>query len=220
MHAILEATVQVLEREGPEAATTTRIASVAGVSVGTLYQYFSHRDAIFDALQEREFERAIVLMQDVLSDNNLAKSPRDTVSACVKGLLALTTASPGMHRVLAMEGLRSTKADRLVSFDLRIIALVRHFLAATGAAVRRKNVDAAAFVAFQCVRATMLSTLLESPAGVNDQTLVDELSDLLLRYLVDDAWLAQHSSDHASGKKRNGAVSRNGTTDPPSPHPR
>jgi AcrR family transcriptional regulator len=191
VHAILEATVQVLEREGPDNATTTRIAEVAGVSVGTLYQYFSHRDAIFDALQEREFERATMLMQTVLSDNNLAKSPRETVSACVQGMVALYVASPGMHRVLAMEGLRQTKADRLQHFDLRIIALVRHFLAATGAAVRRKNVDAAAFIAFQSVRATMLAMLLETPAGLSNQTLVDELGDLLLRYLVDDEWLAQ-----------------------------
>ena len=65
--AILEATVQILDREGLEAATTTRIAEVAGVSVGSLYQYFSHRDAILNALQEREFERALVLMQRVLA---------------------------------------------------------------------------------------------------------------------------------------------------------
>ncbi len=193
LHAILEATVQVLEREGPDAATTTRIAEVAGVSVGTLYQYFSHRDAIFDALQEREFERAIALMQTVLSDDNLAKSPRDTVSACVQGMLGLYVASPGMHRVLAMEGLRATKADRIHSFDLRVIALVRHFLAASGAPVRRQNVDAAAFVAFQCVRATMLASLIESPAGLNNDAMVEELSDLLLRYLVDDEWLRTRS---------------------------
>jgi AcrR family transcriptional regulator len=191
VHAILEATVQVLERDGPDAATTTRIAEVAGVSVGTLYQYFSHRDAIFDALQEREFERALVLMQTVLSDDNLAKSPRETVTGCVQGMLALYVASPGMHRVLAMEGLRATKADRLQSFDLRIISLVRHFLAATDVPVRRKNVDAAAFVAFQSVRATMLAMLLESPAGLNEKSVVDELVDLLLRYLVDDEWLEQ-----------------------------
>lgn len=195
VHAILEATVQVLEREGPDAATTTRIAEVAGVSVGTVYQYFSHRDAIYDALQEREFERAIALMQSVLSDNNLAKSPRETVSACVQGMLKLTAGSPGMHRVLAMETLRATKADRIHSFDLRVIALVRHFLAATGAPVRRKNLDAAAFIAFQCVRATMLASLLENPAGVNDQSLVDELVDMLLRYLVDDEWLAQQEGE-------------------------
>jgi AcrR family transcriptional regulator len=191
VHAILEATVQVLEREGPEAATTTRIAEVAGVSVGTLYQYFSHRDAILDALQEREFERALALMQGVLSEGNLARSPRDTVTAAVQGMGEIYVAHPGVHRVLAMEGLRATKADRLHSFDLRVIALVRHFLAATGAPVRRKNVDAAAFVAFQCVRATMLASLLERPAGLNDQSLVEELVDLLLRYLVDDAWLAE-----------------------------
>ncbi|MBX3263071.1 MAG: TetR/AcrR family transcriptional regulator [Labilithrix sp.] len=208
VHAILEATVQVLEREGYDAATTTRIAEVAGVSVGTLYQYYSHRDAIFDALQEREFERALVLMQTVLSDDNLAKSPRETVSGCVQGMLALYVASPGMHRVLAMEGLRATKADRIHSFDLRIIALVRHFLAATGAPVRRKNVDAAAFVAFQCVRATMLASLLESPAGLNDEALVEELVDLLLRYLVDDAWLAQQGDLPANGARRPAA---NGT---------
>lgn len=191
VNAILEATIQVLEREGPEAATTTRIAEVAGVSVGTLYQYFSHRDAILDQLQEREFERALAFVQGVLSDGNLALTPRQTVTMAVEGMGVFYIRNPGLHRVLAMEGLRSNKAERIQSFDLRVIALIRHFLAATGAPVRRKNVEAAAFVAFQCVRATMLATLLERPAGLNDQSLADELVDLLLRYLVDDEWLAK-----------------------------
>jgi AcrR family transcriptional regulator len=170
------------------------------VSVGTLYQYFSHRDAILDALQEREFERAIALMQNVLSVGNLAKSPRETITAAVQGMGELYVACPGVHRVLAMEGLRSNKADRLHSFDLRVIALVRHFLAATGTPIRRKNIDAAAFVAFQCVRATMLASLLESPAGLDDQTLVEELVDLLLRYLVDDERMPAEKSN-GRGKK-------------------
>src|ERR1700743_377035 len=100
VHAILEATVQVLEREGTEAATTTRIAEVAGVSVGTLYQYFSHRDAILDAVQERECSKAIELTQEILSEGNLPKSPRDVVEACVQGMLELHTGKPGVHRVL------------------------------------------------------------------------------------------------------------------------
>jgi AcrR family transcriptional regulator len=184
--AILEGTIQVLEREGPEAATTTRIAEVAGVSVGTLYQYFSHRDAIIDALQEREFSRAIDMTQSILSEGNYPKSPRDVVTLCVQGMLELHTGHPGLHRVLAMEGLRTTKADRLQSFDLRVIGLVRHFLTATGASVRRRNVDAAAFVAFQCVRAVMLASLLETSPGLNNATMVEELVDLLMRYLVEE----------------------------------
>jgi AcrR family transcriptional regulator len=184
--AILEGTIQVLEREGPDAVTTTRVAEVAGVSVGTLYQYFSDRDAIFEALQDREFKRALALMQNVLSDGNLEETPRETVTAVVRGLAALYADCPGLHRVLAMEGLRVAKADRVHAFDVRVIAIIRHFLSATRAPIRRENVDAAAFVTFQSVRATMLASLLERPPGLDQATLVDEIADLVLRYLVSD----------------------------------
>ena len=185
--AILEATIRILEREGMDAATTTRIAEVAGVSVGTLYQYFAHRDAILDALQDREFERALALMGDVLSNDNLTKNPRETVTAVVRGLGTLYAACPALHRVLVIEGLRVVAPERVEAFDLRVVAIIRHFLAATGASVRRGNIEAAAFVIFQAVRAVMLACLLERPPGLDEQALSDELVDLVLRYLVDDA---------------------------------
>jgi AcrR family transcriptional regulator len=184
VNAVLEATVQVLEREGLDAATTTRIAEVAGVSIGTLYQYFSHRDAIFNALQDREFERALALMQGVLSDGNLDRTPRETVTAVVRGLAELYRACPGLHRLLAIEGLRVAKAERVYAFDMRVIAIIRHFLTATKAPIRRKNLDAAAFVAFQSVRATMLASLIERPPALGEAELIDEIADLVLRYLV------------------------------------
>lgn len=184
--AILEAMVEILDREGLEAATTTRIAEVAGVSIGSLYQYFSHRDAILHALQDREFGRALAFMQEVLGDGNLARTPREIVNAVVRGLSALYAASPGLHRVLAVDGLRVARADRVHAFDLRIITIIRHFLASTPAPIRRPRLDAAAFVAFQSVRATMLARLLECPPGLDAETLVEELVDLVLRYLVED----------------------------------
>ena len=184
VNAILEATVQLLDREGFDAATTTRIAEVAGVSIGSLYQYYPHRDAILSALQDREFKAALALVEAVLVESNLRKNPRETVSAVVKGLMALYSKSPGLHRVLVMEGLRVAEADRVHAFDLRVIGIVRHFLAATGSTIRRRNLDAAAFVAFQSVRATMLASLLERPPGLDEATLVEESVDLVLRYLV------------------------------------
>ena len=184
VNAILDATVQILDREGLDAATTTRIAEVAGVSVGSLYQYYAHRDAVLTALQDREFQRALGLLERILVDSNLRQKPRETVSAVVQGLMALYAKSPGLHRVLAIEGLRVAKADRVHAFDLRVVAIIRHFLAATGPAIRRKNLDAAAFVAFQSVRATMLASLLERPPGLDDAALVEENVDLVLRYLV------------------------------------
>lgn len=51
--AIFEATIQVLLADGPHRLTTTRVAQRAGVSVGTLYQYYPHKQALLYALNER-----------------------------------------------------------------------------------------------------------------------------------------------------------------------
>jgi hypothetical protein len=126
----------------------------------------------------------VALMQGVLSDGNLARSPRETVTAVIKGLAELYASCPGLHRLLAIEGLRVTKAERVYAFDMRVVGIIRHFLAATGAPIRRRNLDAAAYVAFQSVRATMLASLLERPPGLGEADLVEEIADLVLRYLV------------------------------------
>jgi AcrR family transcriptional regulator len=53
LDAMFEATIQVLVADGPHRLTTTRVARRAGVSVGTMYQYFPHKQALFYALNER-----------------------------------------------------------------------------------------------------------------------------------------------------------------------
>ena len=53
LDAIFEATIQVLVSDGPHRLTTTRVAKRAGVSVGTMYQYLPHKQALFYALNER-----------------------------------------------------------------------------------------------------------------------------------------------------------------------
>ncbi len=55
--AIFEATIQVLLGEGIHRLTTTRVAERAGVSVGTMYQYFPHKQALLYALNERYLDR-------------------------------------------------------------------------------------------------------------------------------------------------------------------
>jgi AcrR family transcriptional regulator len=181
---ILEATIRVLEQEGADAATTSRVAEVAGVSVGTLYQYFANRDAILHALQDRELERASQMLTLLLGKAERG-SDHDVARAVVEALLQSYRAAPALHRVLAVEGLRVTPRERVVAFDARAVATIRAFLALSGARVRRRNLDAAAFVIYQAVRAAMLAYLLEEPAGIDDRTLVEELTDLILRYLVE-----------------------------------
>jgi len=184
VRAILEATARILDRESLDAATTTRIAEVAGVSIGSLYQYFSHRDAILEALQDREFERTITVMQAVFADGNLDQAPVETVTAALRGLAQLYAQSPGLHRVLTIEGLRVARAERVHAFDRRVIELVRHFLVATRAPLRIDDVEAAAFIIYQSVRATMLAHLLERPPGLDPEALIHELTNFLTAYVL------------------------------------
>nr|WP_295109658.1 TetR family transcriptional regulator [uncultured Caulobacter sp.] len=70
--AILEAAVQVLAKEGVHRFTTARVAEKAGVSVGSIYQYFPNKAAILFRLQSDEWRETTDLLKEILGD---ASSP-------------------------------------------------------------------------------------------------------------------------------------------------
>jgi AcrR family transcriptional regulator len=67
--AILEAALQVLAKEGAQRFTTVRVAEKAGVSVGSLYQYFPNKAAILFRLQSDEWRQTTALLHDILEDS-------------------------------------------------------------------------------------------------------------------------------------------------------
>lgn len=71
--AILDAAIQVLAKEGAQRFTTARVAERAGVSIGSLYQYFPNKAAILFRLQSDEWRRTSELLRDILADR--AKLP-------------------------------------------------------------------------------------------------------------------------------------------------
>ncbi|MBO9560373.1 MAG: TetR family transcriptional regulator [Caulobacter sp.] len=79
--AILEAAVQVLAKEGAARFTTARVAEKAGVSVGSVYQYFPNKAAILFRLQTDEWRQTTDLLRGVLQD--AAKSPPERLRALV-----------------------------------------------------------------------------------------------------------------------------------------
>jgi AcrR family transcriptional regulator len=74
--AILDAAVQVLEKEGAQRFTTARVAERAGVSVGSLYQYFPNKAAILFRLQSDEWRQTTELLCGLLSDATQAPLQR------------------------------------------------------------------------------------------------------------------------------------------------
>jgi AcrR family transcriptional regulator len=84
--AILEAAVQVLAKEGAQRFTTARVAEKAGVSVGSVYQYFPNKAAILFRLQSDEWRQTTDLLRGILEDVDRSPFARlhDLVHAFVR----------------------------------------------------------------------------------------------------------------------------------------
>lgn len=74
--AVLDAAVQVLRVKGAAQFTTARVAERAGVSVGSLYQYFPNKAAILFRLQSDEWRRTSAMLRDILEDRSLPPETR------------------------------------------------------------------------------------------------------------------------------------------------
>ena len=84
--AILEATVQVLLDAGKERLTTTRVASRAGVSVGTLYQYFPNKSALLQAALKRHLSAITDAVELVCKEQN-GRTLRQMATALITAFL-------------------------------------------------------------------------------------------------------------------------------------
>ena len=103
---ILKAAVRVLEKEGAERFTTIRVAKAAGVSVGSLYQYFPNKQAILYRLQVDEWEQTGRMIESILSD--ASQTPRERLRRMTRAFFrteceeaplrqALDRAAPNYH---------------------------------------------------------------------------------------------------------------------------
>jgi len=96
---ILEAAIRIIDKEGLEGLTTNRIAVVAGISIGTLYQYFPDKAAIMEVLAQREMKGVTDKIISTLSDpnNEVSNEPARVLIDAVFGAFG---GRSRVHRVL------------------------------------------------------------------------------------------------------------------------
>lgn len=108
---ILEAAAQIFRTYGAKGATTNRIAERAGVSIGSIYQYFPNKEALLVALMERHIGSSIKILGEVLQRSANA-APRERVRGAVSCVLDIHMEDPDLHRVIFEEAPRPPHVNR------------------------------------------------------------------------------------------------------------
>lgn len=184
--AIVEAAAQVFERHGYVAGTTNRIAERAGVSIGSLYQYFPSKDAILVAVSRRHLaEITSELAPHILRLNGGARWD-DVLPDVVNAMVSMHGVAPTLHRVLFEETrltpeLRAeleTVEDALVDFTAAALCADPQSAPTNPRLVARIVVDTIEGLTHRLV--------LRPPEGVTYEVLAREITKLVRAYLERD----------------------------------
>ena len=105
--AIFEATIQVLLIHGADRLTTTRVAERAGVSVGTLYQYYPNKQSLLFAVLENHLDRVALALEEACKQSHgkpLADMVQAIVEHFVDAKMERTDISIALYRIAAELG--------------------------------------------------------------------------------------------------------------------
>lgn len=183
--ALVESTALLLERDGYDAMTTNSIARVAGVSIGSLYQYFGGKEALVVALA-RQIEgrgRELAMERAATLDPT---DPRAVVRAFVSVMLDPRLGSPAARRALLLEVPPAWILEASRATDGSVEALLVGVIAALGPALRPARADLMAFVAFHAVEGVVEEALLQAPERLSEPAFRAELLRLAWAYAAAD----------------------------------
>jgi AcrR family transcriptional regulator len=179
---ILDATTRVLVRQGFDGLSTNAVAAAAGVSIGSLYQYFPNKEALVAALIDRHMEEMNTAILAELT--RVAKLPLAEAARCVVELTIRAHAiDPELHRVLTEQVPRVGKLARLREVDEICHRMVAGLLAARRDEIAIRDPDLSAFILVSTIESVVHRAALLYPQRLRDPKLVDETTLLVTRYL-------------------------------------
>lgn len=191
MEAIVRAAARVLVRRGYAGTTTNHIAADAGVSIGSLYEYFPSKEAIVVALVHRHLDAAEAMLAASFGEASpsvLSRPLEATVRAVVEVMLALHEDDPKLHRVLSEEAPRVPELRaRVMRMEEAGVNALKALLAAHPEA-HVTDASLAARLVVELVEAATHRWVLDGKGRpVPAARMAEELTVMLVRYLRGDA---------------------------------
>ncbi|MGF6350404.1 TetR/AcrR family transcriptional regulator [Variovorax sp. W2I14] len=183
--ALVEATARILVKEGFDKASTNRIAEAAGVSVGSLYQYFPSKEALVAAVIERHNAEIAQIVRGAMAE--VASQP---VAKAVRRLVAVAIEAhrldPRLHRVLAEQIPHTGRFENAVGLIRETHAFFAGYLEAHREELRVTDLELAAFMCVTAIEALAHTAVLHRTDMLSDKALkklTDETTRLVVGYL-------------------------------------
>ena len=183
IEAILETTERILTEKGLAGLTTKRLAARAGVSVGSVYQYFENREGIIADLARRLERRALELALQRLAREPGA-SVRRIISIFVGVLVEGGMGDTRMRRALLLEVPRSWIEEQSAAVDAEVLNAIEELARARPDTVRQDDPEKMAFIAHHAVEAVVEAAILRRPDWVGEDSFRRELELLVARYVA------------------------------------
>ena len=183
---ILAAGRTVVLRDGYDAASTNRIAAEAGVSPGSLYQYFPNKDAVLNAIVGRYSDDVAERITAALADRfELNQTGPEMVRATLEALLDALEENAELLRIVADELPRSENLARAEALEERVTGLISAYLAARPPELRNDLAPTtAAWILVRAIENLSVRYVLDRPP-IARSAFVAELERLVEGYLID-----------------------------------
>ncbi|HEY8121058.1 MAG TPA: TetR/AcrR family transcriptional regulator [Myxococcota bacterium] len=183
--SILEAADRILRTDGYEAASTNRVARVAGFSVGSLYQYFRDKQAIVGALIDRDLSVEAEQINGAL-DQPTRRTPGELAGEAFGLMLTRRVARMHLYRTLdahAPELGAGPLLEHLCAAQAPVLAETLHRVCAQVLPRSSRSIDARMFVLSRLATSVSFAYAVDAPAGVAQASLRDEFASAIERFL-------------------------------------
>jgi AcrR family transcriptional regulator len=157
-------------------------ARVAGVSIGSLYQYFPGKEALVAALVERHVDRVTTLL-DQAFDHIEELPPRQVARAMVTAVLSAQAIDVDLHRLLIEQIPRVGRLQRIAEIERRFAERTRDYLKFHRRESAVHNPDVAAPLIVYALHGILFGLARTNPTQLQDHAVTDEIVALVTRYV-------------------------------------
>jgi AcrR family transcriptional regulator len=183
IETILDAATQVLQVEGEERFTTNRVAEKSGFSIGTLYQYFPNKNAIVEALAERERIAIEATVAKAISKAD-PHEIEDVIRMVVRTAINAFGRRRKLRKFVIIQMIRLNLAPIVLKSIDKIGISVVKAIEVHGKGRVRPLSEAASFVLTRAIMGAIRSAVLEDRLILDSQDFENELVRLALRFLL------------------------------------